>query len=254
MSTMEAGSVDTVEEALRRLGVSATTLSSGEKHALDERGYLLLPKLIETDQLERLRAAFEQIAAQERPVTGGPESGTRHLKDLVSQGKVFEGVYTHPKVLAAVYHVLGRPFGLFQLHGRDPLPGYGQQGLHADWRPRAPDQPFQIVVAIWLLDEFTMDNGATRLVPGTHRLKGPPPKGMADPARRHPDQISVIAPAGSVVIFNGHLWHSGTRNRSQGPRRALQCSFAARENLPLANRPWNEPEGLGPAVRYVLGF
>src|SRR5262249_59993077 len=122
-------------------------------------------------------------------------SGTRHLKDLVSQGEVFEGIYTHPKLLAAVHHVLGRPFKLGQFGGRDPLPGYGQQGLHADWTARTPGEPFYAVTAIWLLDDFTKVNGATRLVPGTHFMCGQPPKAMSDPASRHPNQVTVIAQA-----------------------------------------------------------
>src|SRR5207249_11088865 len=106
-----------------------------------------------------------------------------HVGDLANKDTAFDGVYTHPKVLAAVYHVLRCSFRVYQLSGRDPLQGYGQQGLHADWVPRAPSEPFRIVTAIWPLDDFTPNNGATRLVPGTHRLLTPPPKKMAAPAR-----------------------------------------------------------------------
>ena len=79
-----------------------------------------------------------------------------------------------------------------------------------------------------MIDDFTPDNGSTRLVPGTHRARCPPPKSFADPASRHPDQVVVTAPAGSVVVFNGHLWHGGTCNRGGDHRRAVQCSFQER--------------------------
>ncbi|HEX8087722.1 MAG TPA: phytanoyl-CoA dioxygenase family protein, partial [Blastocatellia bacterium] len=146
-----------------------------------------------------------------------------------------------------------RSFSLFQLHGRDPLPGYGQQGLHTDWRPRAAGEPFNIVTAIWLLDDFTPANGATRLVPGSHHLTGQVPKTMADPASRHPDQIQVSANAGSVVIFNGHLWHSGMRNDSRASRRVLQCQLLAREYLGAAQIVGNATKSIEPEIRYIQG-
>ena len=59
-----------------------------------------------------------------------------------------------------------------------------------------------------------------------------PSRSLANPASFHPDQIVVTAPAGSVLVFNGHLWHAGTCNRSNGHRRVLQCSFHGGELTP----------------------
>ncbi len=56
-------------------------------------------------------------------------------------------------------------------------------------------------------------------------------KAFADPESHHPEETIVIARAGSVLVINGHLWHSGTRNRSRGPRRVVQCVFVASELL-----------------------
>jgi ectoine hydroxylase-related dioxygenase (phytanoyl-CoA dioxygenase family) len=106
------------------------------------------------------------------------------------------------------------------------LPGFGQQGLHMDCVDSGPSTPFQVVTAFGLIDDFTPDNGATRLVPGSHRARRAPPKSFADPASRHPDQVVVTAPAGSVLVFNGHIWHGGTCNRTGGVhRRAVQYAF-----------------------------
>jgi ectoine hydroxylase-related dioxygenase (phytanoyl-CoA dioxygenase family) len=250
---MKTEPVNSIEDALSRLGVTADTLSPAEKRALDERGYLIFPQAIENVWLKQLRAAFEQVSSRQGRAAGSQQSGTLHLKDLVNEGDVFKGVYTHPKLLAAAYHVIGRPFGLFQLSGRAPLPGYGQQGLHTDWRPRAAHEPFSVVTAIWLLDDFTPANGATRLVPGSHRLKGQVPKTMADPASRHPNQIMALAQAGSALVFNGHLWHGGTRNNSAASRRVLQCQLLAREYFGPAQIKYDAAESLEPAVRYILG-
>jgi len=227
--------------------------SQGEIDALDNDGYLVFPKLIDPEWLEGLRSEFEGEDNFDVDAPLIKERGTRHINDLVNRGPALEAVYTNAKVLAAVYHILKTPFRLGQLNGRDPLPGYGQQGLHADWPARVKGEPFRIVTTIWLLDDFTQDNGATRVVPGTHRLLNPPPKSFADPASRHPDQKIIVASAGSVLIFNGHLWHSGTRNQTHRARRALQCSFVGRDEFHFGELKIDHPERLSPAGRYILG-
>jgi ectoine hydroxylase-related dioxygenase (phytanoyl-CoA dioxygenase family) len=104
--------------------------------------------------------------------------------------------------------------------------------VHQDWLRRSPSDPFSLVTAIWLLDDFTRENGSTRLIPGSHLLPRPLSKPMLDPAFRHRDEKVIVAPAGAILILNGHLWHSGRRNESARPRRVLQCQFIARDSAP----------------------
>ncbi len=244
--------VNSVEEILRECGVTQTSLSKREAESLDHDGYVVMTGVIDAAWLARLRAAFESGAAanDHKPVV--KESGTRHIDNLVNK-EAFDAVYTHPRVLAAAHHVLGCPFRLGQLHGRDPLPGYGQQGLHADWTARSKGEPYHIVTAIWMLDDFTESNGATRLVPGTHRLLSPPSKSFADPASRHAEQKIIVGAAGSVLVFNGHLWHSGTRNESSHSRRALQCAFVGKHEFRFPSLKVDNLDRLSPAARYILG-
>ena len=238
------------DDDLRRCGLDVGTLSSAEQEALDRDGYVVFPSVIDANSLDRLRKAFEEASSQGRQVS--KESGTRHINDIVNGDPVFQDVYTHPKILAAVHHVLRCLFRLSQIGGRDPLPGFGQQGLHADWFVRAKGEPFRVVTTICLLDDFTANNGATRLVPGTHRLLTQPPKSLAAPASRHPEQKIVVARAGSVLAFNGHLWHSGTRNDTKSPRRVLQCVFVGRNELRSSRVKCDDPYRLSPAARYIL--
>lgn len=245
--------VMTPEQALSQMGVTTETLCAEERHLLDERGYVILSDLYDKALLSQLQTAFETIAAGERQGAGGRESGTRHPHDLLNHEQAFLQACLHPKILAAAHHVLRRAFRLTQCEGRDPLPGYGQQGLHTDWMPRTNHEPFYVTTAICLLDDFTPKNGATRLVPGTHRLYGTVPKAVADPARHHPEEIIVTGKAGSVLVFNGHLWHSGTQNTSQHSRRAVQCVFHAQETLPpSAQCIHRQPDSLPPAIRCFL--
>lgn len=198
-------------------------LSSELRINLD--GWVVLPDVLAARDLVAMREAFERAAVAQKEA-GGREGGTRHI--TLDGEPAFAVVREYPRVLELARHIIGRDFGVLAWGGRDPLPGFGQQGLHADWRPRAAWEPYHVTTALWLLDDFTPDNGATRLVPGSHR-KGAIPKAFAEPGRRHPDEKIVLARAGSVLVFNGHLWHSGTQNRSRGPRRVIQCQFAADE-------------------------
>jgi ectoine hydroxylase-related dioxygenase (phytanoyl-CoA dioxygenase family) len=249
----ETTDVNGIEAALRLCGVTATTLAAEVKESLDREGYRVFPGLIATDWLAQLREAFER-AMGPRPNPDSPQTGTRHVESLACKDAAFDRVYTQPTVLAAVYHVLRRPFRVFLLSGRDPLPGYGQQGLHTDWTPRGPTDPFSMVTTLWLLDDFTATNGATRLVPRSHLNPTPLPKSMQAPENRHRDQKILVAPAGSVVVFNAHLWHSGSRNESNRSRRVLQCQFVARDAFRPADTPAEIPARLSPAARYILGY
>src|SRR5438309_417366 len=78
------------------------------------------------------------------------------------------------------------------------------------------------------LDAFTEDNGATRVVPGSHRLGLRPAHVMDRTEDEHPDEIMLLGEAGTVFILNSHLWHSGTTNTTARPRRALHSYFCRR--------------------------
>lgn len=238
-------------ELLSAAGVDASTLGDAERRALAADGYVVLEGVLASDALDDLRATFERLAAESPSPRS--ESGTRHVALPLGADPRFDPVIAAPRLLAAVDHVLARPFRLDQGSGRDPEPGFGLQGLHADWMPRVPGDAHVVATALFLLDAFTAENGATSVVPGSHVFPGPVPKSYAAPDRRHPDERRVVAPAGSVLVLNGHLWHRGTRNDSSGPRRVWQCIYRAAERFgpasvgpPIAER----VEGLG---RFLLG-
>ena len=67
------------------------------------------------------------------------------------------------------------------------------------------------------------------MVPGSHRSGRVPSEVMANLLDTHPDQIQLLAPAGTVVVFNSHLWHGGTHNSSHLRRWALHSAFVRRD-------------------------
>lgn len=248
---MEGGSLSTIDDVLRAAGVTPSTLTDEQRRALDQRGFVVFRGVLDADALATLRAAFELVAAEPRE-DGRVDGGTRHPNDLVRRAAAFEVAVSEPRVLAAAHHVLGRDFRVSQLSGRDPTPGFGRQALHTDWLPRETGEPAHVVTAIWMLDDFTPKNGATRVVPGTHRLFRMIPRRFTAPDGHHPDEEFVVGEAGAVLVFNGHLWHSGTRNDSRSTRRALQCVFAARESVLPDDDPAPLPDALGDVARFLM--
>jgi ectoine hydroxylase-related dioxygenase (phytanoyl-CoA dioxygenase family) len=253
-----------IDNALAELGVTADTLTDAERRALDDDGYVILPGVIDAEWLDAMRDRYEYLMEKEGASAGKEvhqEKGTRRLSDLANKGEVFDSVYTNPRLLACVRHVLQRDFKLSALNARDAEPGQGHQALHGDWGYEGRDEAtggarFHVVNSVWLLDDFTSENGATRLVPGTHKLAGSVSDHVEDPLAAHPDEKLLIAPAGSVAVFNAHVWHGGTQNRTQTTRRAFFPYFTAREHPQSTDqREYLRKatyDRLSPAARYIL--
>lgn len=190
-------------------------LSDRERHALDDEGFVLLPGVFDAATLERLRERFDALTAPRA-------SGTRHSEELLDDIDIVRAC-TPPIVVTAAEYVLGGPVILKRLHGREPLEGYGRQGLHVDWKCGGPVA--YVFTCLAYLDDFDRQNGATRIVPGTHRGSAVPDRRTAAPAFIHKNEIVVNGGAGTILAFNGHVWHSATLNASGKRRRAFQYSF-----------------------------
>ena len=227
-------------EALTQLGVSAGLLSPGEKNFLDQNGYLNLGKILSDEQLHAIRNKIQELLEREGENAGSElidspyirhpkESGADRLADLVNKGAEFDIFYTHPKVLAAISHVLGADIKLSSLNYRAAKPGAGLQKLHVDWHEAVTPGDYKVCNSIWLLDDFYRENGATRVVPGSHLNSSLPQDVLDDPLAPHPEEVIIKAPAGSVVIFNSHVWHGGTTNQTSSARRAIHSYFCRRD-------------------------
>jgi ectoine hydroxylase-related dioxygenase (phytanoyl-CoA dioxygenase family) len=226
--------------ALGALGVDdSATLTDAERSSLDDDGLLVLPSLLRPDQLDRIRGTFLELLAVRHTFADtydDPDgSGNRlTLANLQNKSDVFDVCFSHPKVVAAVSRVLSAPdgpdaegFSSNGVHGRLNPPGWGgnvrgqRQALHTDGAApdgTAPTFPqFFTCNSIWFLCDFDISNGATHVVPGSHRF-GARPDASSTP---HPDEIRLTGPAGTVVVFNSHVWHSAGLNESSGDRPAL---------------------------------
>lgn len=201
-------------------------LTDIEKQQLDEQGYLVLPDLMGPELLAEVRQRVDELFAQEGAAAGAEfkqEPGARRLANLVDKGPVFERVILTPRVLEAMAHVLGSRFKLSSLNVRSANPFTDcAQPLHADSGAIPDDLGYWVSNSVWMLDDFTPDNGATRMLPGSHRWRRLPPPGCYDPL---PGEQLVIGKAGTVVIMNAHMWHGASANRTATPRRAMHVYY-----------------------------
>ena len=228
-----------IKDALQSLGVRDDTLSGEEKHRLDEDGYLILSNMLSDAQIRALADCLDELLEEEGDEAGievHQEEGTARLANLVNKDPMFEICFRHPRLLAAIVHVLGPELKLNSLNSRAALPNAGLQGLHSDWSSPVAPGDYYICNSGWLLDDFTAENGATRIVPGSHRSEKRPQDELADPVSTQPDEIQVLAPAGSVLVFNSHLWHGGALNKTTAPRRVIHSAFCRRDQNPQTNQ------------------
>jgi hypothetical protein len=211
------------------------SLTSSERQQLDDEGYLALGALVEPRRVQAMRTRLEALLG----VTPQNHAGTLILGGLLDD-EVFEAAWLHPRLLAAVRHLLGDGYRLTGIGSRGLRPGHGQQALHVDWGGQGVPGVWYACHAICPLIDFTHDNGATRIVPGSH--KNPwMLKGRFDPVKPHSAERQLIGVAGSVFLFNIHCAHSAVHNASNEPRLAVFTQFSRRDSPILLANPIPDP-------------
>lgn len=176
---------------------------------LERDGYMVLSGAIPRGWLGPLRAAFEAgtLASELWPV---PRGRDWHHSQLDLDPTVKQ-VCRLPALVEAIRTILQLPFFLSQVEGREPNPGGGAQTLHRDGDPGATTY----AAAMMFLDDYGPANGATCVIPGSHRNPG------ATAA------VTLAGKAGDIVVFDPNVLHGATTNTSGAPRRALLASYAA---------------------------
>lgn len=238
-------------------------MTAAEIEQLDEHGYLVLPGFMTTGVLDALRERTDQLFEEEGENAGAEfrqEPGSRRLANLVAKGEVFERIVCMPRILEYIAAVLGPEFKLSSLNARsaNPHSSESQQPLHADMAAIADDRGYWVCNTLWMLDDFTPENGALRAIPGSHRWRKLPQKELADPRARHPQEVLVTGEAGTVVVVNAHMWHGGTANRTGAHRRAVH-GFYSRSDKPQqqyqkALIPQTLQDRFGPSLRRILAL
>lgn len=241
-----------------------------QKQKLTEEGYIIIPSVLNENEVEMLSKLTLFIAENEDKAGvsyryGGEDNKLQRVYNLISKHPVYIEILELP----IVKEVLEYYFARSNLHHKYVLssfqsnivhPGGGEQQLHVDgWSfsgPPLPQWPTRLNVN-FLLTDWTEDNGATLLSPGSHKFyRSPIPGEISDS-----ELLKVIAPKGSLVLWTGHIWHKSGTNNSDSPRFGLFSCFAAsqlkevsteEEHLSVVDE--EVKNMLSPEMRFMIGL
>jgi hypothetical protein len=226
------------------------TLPVTSVQQLIESGFVVIPGPVSSPRFPELSSAYDEVMNSGASPDFKVGSTTTRMYDLVNRGPVFDEVYTYPPLLEACRHVIGEPFKLSSLLGRTLRPGSPAQELHADLTRDSADAP--MVGFILMIDPFTSENGVTRFVPSSQYWSDVPSRAS------FPGDIAACGEAGSLIIFNGAIWHGHTANNTREQRRSIQGYFVRRDAQPGIDFSTRmSPETLGritPFARYLLSL
>lgn len=197
-------------------------LKAEQAAALDRDGYLLLRAAVPEAWRDALRVAFEAGVRAGDQWAAPRGAGWCHA--LVDLDPLVLRTCRLPLLLAAAAQMLGEPFFLSQVEGREPLRDGGHQRLHRD------GAGMKSVSALVFLDAYGPDNGATRLVP---RHLDQARRDHRRPDQAEPDEtlsLTIAGEAGDILVFDSDLPHGATSNRSGARRRSLLLSFMLQSN------------------------
>ena len=191
-----------------------------------EQGYTILENAIEPDLVDGLREASRRIVRERgigRCQNDFEGEETVRVYNLLARDDVFAEAAIHPAVLPVVDGVLDDGCLISSVSSIDIGPGETPQPIHSDDQVIGLPRPHPPLVCntMWALTDFTEANGATRLVPRSH-LRAEYP----DLRKDHPS-VAAEMPAGSVLVWNGSLWHGGGANRTNERRLGIAVNYCA---------------------------
>jgi ectoine hydroxylase-related dioxygenase (phytanoyl-CoA dioxygenase family) len=209
---------------------------------LDTHGYCIVADVLSPGQVAALRRRVVEQGRGEQAggVAFHDSKANQRLWMLVNKGRVFRDLVIHPFVLGMMPHLLDENFILSSLTANIARPGGEPMYLHSDqgyvgfWTPKP-------VVAniLWMLDDFTDENGGTRLIPGSHLRP-------REPADTHERTIAAVAKAGSAMVFDGRLIHGTGANRTADVQRHGILTYYCR---PFIRQQENFFLGMDPGLR-----
>jgi ectoine hydroxylase-related dioxygenase (phytanoyl-CoA dioxygenase family) len=212
-------------------GIDSNLLTSEQKNTLARDGYCLFRNVLSANTIETTLKEINRIETEEGVRAGSEylkcDDGALRVHNLLEKSELFDRFFTHELVLASVEQILGKDFKLSLLVSRNPIRGRAQK-LHVDWRGGpVPAGKYQACTAMWILEDYGVDNGATRVVPGSHR-ECIEPAILEDRFAPLPGEVQILEKAGTLVVFNAHLWHAGCENVSRRSRASVHAYFCLR--------------------------
>ena len=227
---------------------------------LDEHGYVVLEGAMTSEQANALRDRSAELIAEERAAGGEHvylDGKSQRLWNLVNKGRIYEEMIQLPQVIELHEHLLGEDCVLSSFTVNLIGPGSPAGALHIDFPTGAfpkllPSNAF-CANTVYVLDDFTLENGATRMVPGSYKRGYGP-----EPETEYDDVIQLSARKGDIVVFHGATWHASGANNSAEERMILLGFFCRAFMRPQQDQfKLARPEVVAratPTMKRLLGF
>lgn len=199
--------------------------------AMRADGYAICEGVLDGERVASMHAELDAILDATPEGRNDFEGfSTRRIYRLFAKTRTFDDLAIDPVLLGVVEQMIG-PAQLSAPTGIQIGPGEPDQMWHRDDSIYPLPQPHGEVVlnTMWAFDDFTVDNGATRFVAGSHGW---------GPGRTPTDDDAVVRaemPAGSVAFYTGSIWHGGGANQTDVPRLGVILEYAAAWLRPQEN-------------------
>ncbi|MGV2829279.1 phytanoyl-CoA dioxygenase family protein [Myxosarcina sp. GI1(2024)] len=199
------------------------------------RGYVTLPNLISPQEAETARHLVLERAERDRQRDKSRRSNKERVYGLIYQGQIFERLVQNSTLLSVIEAILGEDLILGGFSAHILHPGASPMGVHVDYPYWAmsspfPQYPILEIQVIWLVEDFTEDNGAPLFAAATQKLPTKPDlEKFAQIAEK------VTGTAGTAIISHGLCWHDTSENRSDRPRVSLLGNYTPQYIHPLEN-------------------
>jgi hypothetical protein len=188
--------------------------------SISSDGFVVMPGPVPADRLAEFSRRYDETVAKASPDDIKEGSTTTRVSGL-DRHAAFDELYLYPQILQACCRILEQPFQLSTMHARTLRPRTPAQRLHVDFAGDAQGWP--MVGFILMIDDFTPENGATCFVRGSQGTQSLPAEPILVPA---------CGPAGSVIVYNGSVWHGHGPNYTGAPRRSIQGAYIRRTEAP----------------------
>ena len=233
-----------------------TTDTSVARQDLATHGYCLIPDALSPEQGDALRTRLvEQAAGEDAAGVAWHDAGgaNQRVWMLLNKGQEFVDLALHPLALELMRHLLGPEILLSSITANIAGKGGLPMVLNADQGYVAPPWSVPMVANVmWMLDDFTEENGATRLVPGSHLEPGP-----VDHSRQR-ESVAGTGKAGTALVFDGRLLHGTGQNVTDQPRHGILTYYSRffirqQENFTLSLSP-EVLESASDELKALVGF